>query len=355
MRQSRKLEHLKYCMLLKDGPAINGFEDFSLIHNCLPNLALDEVSLSCTVAGLKLAHPIIINAITGGGQEVAEVNKRLAEFAHITGSAMAVGSQYAAFENPEVESSYKIVNKYNPNGIIFANLGAHASPKQAQQAVKMVDAKAIQIHLNVAQELMMEEGDRNFAGYRENIAAIVDKVSVPVIVKEVGCGMAMEQVKALVETGVKALDVGGAGGTNFLAIEAARTNNELAPEVLKWGVPTAISAVEASENLPTHVDLIVSGGIRSPLEVVKSLVLGGKAVGIAAPIVKLTHQNNLESAQESFEAFLSQIKQFMVLLGAKNISELATVPIIISGYSREWLTARGINIVKYGTRNKKHG
>lgn len=354
MRQSRKLEHLKYSMLLKDGPAINGFGDFSLIHNCLPNMALDEVSLSCSVVGLKLAHPIIINAVTGGGQEVTAINERLAQFARVTNSAMAVGSQYAAFENPDVEISYKIVNKVNPNGIIFANLGAHATPEQAQQAVEMIGAKAIQIHLNVAQELMMGEGDRDFSGYRDNIAAIVKKVNVPVIVKEVGCGMAMEQAAELVQTGIKALDVGGAGGTNFLAIEAARTSVELAPEILQWGIPTAISTVEVLEKLPPHVDLIVSGGIRTPLEVVKALALGGKAVGIANPIVKLIHEHDLESAKKSFETFISQIRQFMVLLGTKTLNELATAPIIISGSSRDWLMARGINVVKYGTR-QKHG
>lgn len=354
MRQSRKLDHLRYCMQLKDGPANNGFDDFSLIHNCLPNLALNEVDLSCSIAGIKLTHPIIINAITGGGPEVTAVNERLAEFARVTCSPMAVGSQYAAFENPEVESSYNVVNRVNPNGIIFANLGAHATPDQAQRAVDMVGAKAIQIHLNVAQELMMGEGDRHFIGYLENIAKIANKVSVPVIVKEVGCGIAMEQAEELVQAGVKAIDVGGAGGTNFLAIEAARTNVELAHEVLNWGISTAVSTVEVAEIIPNNVDLIVSGGIRTPLEVVKSLALGGKAVGVATPIVRLVHELNLESAKKSFDKFLNEIKQFMVLLGVKKINELLTVPIIITGYSKDWLMARGVNVIKYGTR-QKHG
>ena len=151
------------------------------------------------------------------------MNGHIAEFACLTNTAMAVGSQYAALEDPEVQHSYQIVREKNPDGIIFANLGAHATPMQAQLAVDMIHAQAIQIHLNPAQEFMMAEGDRDFSGYLKNIAKIVESVKVPVIVKEVGCGIAKEQAALLAEVGVKAIDVGGMGGTNFLAIEAARS------------------------------------------------------------------------------------------------------------------------------------
>ncbi|MDT8901197.1 type 2 isopentenyl-diphosphate Delta-isomerase [Anaeroselena agilis] len=352
MRQSRKLDHLKYSLALTDGPAANGFADFSLVHNCLPGLAFSTIELATTVAGVSLRHPVIINAITGGAADVTAINAQLAELARRTGAAMAVGSQYAALENPAVSESYQVVRSVNPDGVLFANLGAHATPDQAVRAVSMIGADAIQIHLNAAQELAMPEGDRDFGGYLENIAAIVAVSPVPVIVKEVGSGVAREQATALVAAGVKAIDTGGAGGTNFVAIEAARGSAELPAETLAWGIPTAVSAVEVVSVLPPSVDLIVSGGIRSPLDAVKALALGGRAVAIATPAIRLLRERGLREAVAWFESFLSEIRRYMLLVGAGEIANLADVPVVITGKSREWLTQRGIDTTCFARRTR---
>lgn len=350
MRQSRKLDHLKYSLALADGPGSSGFADFSLIHNCLPDLAVDAVALNTTVAGLRLRQPVIINAITGGAADVTSVNAQLAEVARECGAALAVGSQYAALENPEVRDSYQIIRKVNPGGIVFANLGAHTTPADAARAVEMLAADAIQIHLNVAQELFMPEGDRDFSGYLANIAAIVAGSRVPVIVKEVGCGIAREQAAALAAVGVKAIDIGGRGGTNFVAIEAARSQDEISADFLDWGIPTAVSAVEVISALPPTVDMIVSGGIRSPLDAVKSLVIGGRAVAIAAPLVRRLDEAGLPATICWFGEFLGDIRRYMVLVGAAAIDRLAAVPLVIGGASREWLTDRGIDVTSFATR-----
>jgi len=350
VRQSRKLDHIKYSLSLADGPGISGFADIGLIHNCLPNLGWDELDISSSIAGIPINNPLIINAITGGAHDVTTVNGQIAEFARLTNTAMAVGSQYAALEYPEVEQSYKIVREKNPNGIIFANLGAYATPRQAQLAVDMIDAQAIQIHLNVAQELIMTEGDRDFSGYLINIANIVERVKVPVIVKEVGCGIAKEQAKQLAEIGIKAIDVGGMGGTNFLAIEAARSQIDIYPETLSWGIPTAISAVEIMSVLPRHVDMVVSGGIRTALDVVKSLALGGTGVGMATPIIRMLHEKDIEYTVNWFNNLLHEIKCYMILSGIANIKDSAKVPVVITGYTKEWLMARGIDTTQYGIR-----
>jgi isopentenyl-diphosphate delta-isomerase len=354
VRQSRKLDHLKYSLELNDGPNTSGFADISLVHNCLPNLSWDEIDLSSSITGIALSHPLIINAITGGANDVAFINERIAEFACLTNTAMAIGSQYAALECPEVQHSYKIVRKKNPDGIIFANLGAYVTAEQAQSAVDMVDAQGIQIHLNVAQEIMMTEGDRDFSGYLSNISKITNKVKVPVIVKEVGCGIAREQAIMLAEVGIKAIDVGGTGGTNFLAIEAARRQLEANLETLSWGIPTVISAVETMSVLPKHVDMMVSGGIRSSLDVIKALALGGVATGMATPIVKMLYENDIDYAVNWFQQFLHEVQCYMLLLGSGNIRELRKTPLIISGHSKEWLTTRGIDVTKYAISGK-HG
>lgn len=350
MRQSRKLDHIKCSLSLADGPGVSGFADMNLVHNCLPNLGWEKLDLTSSIAGIPINNPLIINAITGGAHDVTTVNGQIAEFACHTHTAMAVGSQYAAIEDPQVLQSYKIVREKNPDGIIFANLGAYATPQQAQLAVEMIDAQGIQIHLNVAQELIMTEGDRDFSGYLTNIEKIVDHVQVPVIVKEVGCGIAKEQAALLAQIGIKAIDVGGMGGTNFLAIEAARSQLPVVPETLCWGIPTAISAVEIMSVLPKHVDMIVSGGIRTSLDVVKSLALGGNAVGMATPIIRMLHEKNMEYAMEWFTNFLHEIKCYMLLSGAGSIQDLAKVPVVITGYSKEWLMTRGIDTTHYGVR-----
>jgi len=350
VRQSRKLEHLKQTVALKDGPGVTGFDDLNLIHNCLPDLAWSELDLTTTVAGIKLGQPVMINAITGGATDVAKVNGQLAELARRTGMAMAVGSQFSALENPEVIDSYKIVRQVNPDGVIFANLGAHITPDDARRAVEMIGAAAIQIHLNVAQELIMAEGDREFRGYFNNIREIAADCPVPVIVKEVGCGIAAEAAKMLIMAGVKAIDVGGRGGTNFLAIEAARANRQLSVGTLHWGIATAVSALEVMAVLPEKVDLMVSGGIVSALEAVKAFAIGGKTVGIAGQVVKILACQGLDAAEMWLNDYFDEIKRYMLLVGAAKISDLVRVPLVITGFSREWLTARGVDVVSYAGR-----
>jgi isopentenyl-diphosphate delta-isomerase len=353
VRQSRKLDHIKYAIQLTDGPKETGFADFTLLHNCLPEMSLEKIDISSRLAGLTIAHPILINAITGGTNDVLDINARLAELAAATNSVMAVGSQYAALEDSANSASYRIVREKNPHGLILSNLGAHATPEEALRAIDMLESDGLQLHLNPAQEIIMAEGDRSFTGYLKNIEKIVKVSPVPVIAKEVGCGIAKEQAAALVETGVQAIDVGGLGGTNFMNIEAARQSIKLPQETLSWGIPTALSTVEVASVLSKNLTLIVSGGIRTPLDAVKALALGGDAIGIAAPFLRLIKEGP-EASLSWFSGFIQSLKKFMLLTGAKTISELREKPLVITGYSREWLTERGIDTRKYALR-KKHG
>jgi isopentenyl-diphosphate delta-isomerase len=348
------MDHLKFTVSLPDGPGDTGFADISLVHNCLPDLAWQDIELSTAVAGLSLKHPVIINAITGGATDVTRINAQLAELAMATNSAMAVGSQYSALEDPAVQDSYKIVRKINPNGIVFANVGAHVTVDQARRAVAMIEAQALQIHLNAAQEILMPEGDRDFSGYLDKIAEIACKCEVPVIVKEVGFGVAREQAKLLSETDCRAIDIGGMGGTNFMAIESARGKSRRSADNLSWGIPTAISAIEVRSVLAPDKDMVVSGGVRTALDALKSLILGGCAVGVAGPVVRLLHENSLDEAVSWLNGFLEDIKRYMLLLGISRISGLPDVPVIITGRCRDWLLAREIDPTKYANP-KKHG
>lgn len=349
-RQSRKLDHIQYALKLTDGPVQSGFDDLSLIHNALPERDYQAITLAVNFMGTMLNHPILINAMTGGSADVAKVNAELARLAVATHSAMAAGSVFSALERSEYRASYQVIRELNPDGVVFANLGAHVTCEQAREAVALLGANALQIHLNPAQEIMMAEGDRNFCGYLRNLEKIVAALDVPVIVKEVGTGIAREQARQLCLTGIKGIDVSGAGGTNFIAIEAARSQQKPDAGLLQWGIPTIISAIEVQSVLPGNVDLIISGGVRTPLDVVKSLTLGAQMVGMAAPWLQAVISVGSVAATKQFKMFLDSIKKYMLLTGAENCSQLREKPMIIHGRTREWLTERNINTSAFANR-----
>lgn len=299
-----------------------------------------------------MAHPLVINAMTGGAIALAAVNGRLAEVAARTSSLMAVGSQRAAIEDPAVLDSFRVVRRLNPKGIIWANIGAYAGEDEARRVVEMIEANALQIHLNAAQEIGMPEGDDDFSGWLRQIERIVRVLPVPVVVKETGCGMAGEQIRQLVSVGIAAVDVGGMGGTNFIAIEAARSEKRLPAEMLDWGIPTAVSAFEAMEVLPPEVDLMVSGGIRTALDIVKAMAIGAKAVGLAGPLVRLTEKAGVESAISWIEETLLLLRKYLLLLGKPHFAAARQHPLIIGGETRQWLELRGICPGQYACRGR---
>ena len=246
-RVDRKDEHIYYS--LRKVPARADFSEIYLVHNCLPNLDFNEISLNATYMGRTYRSPLFINALTGGTRLALRVNAELAVVARDKDLPMAVGSQMAALENNEALASFKIIRRVNPRGSIWANIGSYANSSMAKKAIRMIRADGLQIHLNVAQELMMPEGDCNFAGMVDRIAQIVKTCQVPVIVKEVGFGIAREQALELMQVGVKAIDVAGRGGTNFIYIESRRSGRSISDELYRWGIPTAISIVEVNDAL----------------------------------------------------------------------------------------------------------
>lgn len=342
IRQSRKVQHIEHFLRTFTDKKANGFGDVHLVHDALSELDMDSVHLSTSIGGINLEYPVFINAITGGDDKVIDINRKLAACARKTGIAMAVGSQYAAIKNPAVRFSYEVVRKENPDGIIFANLGAYATLENAKEAVAMLDANALQIHLNVAQELFMQEGDRDFSRCLDNIKNIAQSITVPVIVKETGCGIAFEAAQKLLASGIKAIDVSGSGGTNFLAIETSRTGTDLDEDVLAWGIPTAISLLECKKAIAGKVDLIASGGITTALEVVKSMALGAGAVGLAGIFLKILLEDGEEALCQRINQMLAECRKIMLLTGSESISMLKQKPTVITGFVKDWLASRSL-------------
>ncbi|WP_108671231.1 type 2 isopentenyl-diphosphate Delta-isomerase [Peribacillus acanthi] len=339
-RTKRKLDHIEHA-LATGQEGITGFHDFMFVHQSLPDINVDEIDLTTEIGELTLSSPIFINAMTGGGgKETEEINRAFAWAAQETGIGMAVGSQMAAIKDATQIPSYQIVRKVNPKGIIIANLGAEATVDQAKLAIDMIEANALQIHLNVIQELAMPEGDRSFYGALNRIEQIVNSVEVPVIIKEVGFGMSKETAKKLSSIGIQFVDVGGFGGTNFAKIENKRRVRGL-DYFNQWGISTLCSILEAQSE-GRNLTVIASGGIKDSLDIVKCLALGAKATGLAGFLLKIYKERGVEALVTQIEEMQEDIKLIMAALGKKRIGELSSAPYVLLGQSLEWAKQRNL-------------
>lgn len=340
--EQRKDDHIEIAYRQYNAQAESGFEHVRFIPNALPQLALNDVDTSVKVFDetTKWDTPLYINAMTGGSKKGENINESLARVAAKTGLAMASGSLSAALKNPHLEETFSVIRRFNPHGFVMANVSAGASAEQAIKAVEILQANALQIHLNAAQELVMSEGDRDFSAWLNNIEDIVralDSMKVPVVVKETGCGMSAHDVLRLKNVGVRAVDVGGRGGTNFVAIENARRGRKSDYEFLdSWGLTTVESLLDiaqcdeilceprdcADSCDSARMQVFASGGVRTPLDVVRSLRLGASAAGVAGEFLHTLISEGEDALVEQIESWKAQIRVIMALLGCKNIEDL---------------------------------
>lgn len=314
----------------------NYFKYIYLEHNALPEIDFNEIDTSSSFLGKSVSFPVMINAMTGGFDKAVEINRSLAEIAKKFNIPMAVGSQAIAVEDKVYEASFKVVREVHKEGLVISNINAFASVEQVAKAIDMIQADAIQIHLNPAQEICMPEGDRNFKGVLKNIEKIVKSVPKPVIVKEIGFGISKEVAKKLLEVGVKYIDIGGRGGTNFIQIESERNEHFHFEELFQWGIPTALSLIECRA-LSKDTKLICSGGMKNAEEVVKALCLGADMIGISGPILRTLLDGGCEAVEQYIENLMYKSKAIMLLLGKKNVEELKVVPYRFKGELKELL------------------
>lgn len=292
--EHRKREHIE--TVLKENVAAkgitSGFERFAFEHVALPELDLDAVDLSCELFGKRMAAPLLISSMTGGTTRAREINFRLAAAAQEFGIAMALGSQRAGLENPDLAKTYQ-VRAVAPDILLFANMGAVQlnygfGVDEARRAVEMIDADALFLHLNPLQEAVQPEGDRNWRGLYDKIEGLARDLSVPLAVKEVGNGISAAVARRLADCGVAAIDVAGAGGTSWSEVEAYRQPDPLTREIAHgfagWGIPTAIALMEARQAVP-DMPIFASGGMRNGVDAAKAIRLGATLVGVAQPVL----------------------------------------------------------------------
>lgn len=349
--QNRKDEHVNLALEYFKERKYSDFDNIDFVHNAFPEVNIDEVDISTTIAGQKLEHPFYISGMTGGSEFTKKFNEKLAILARETNTFMAVGSLSIALKDESTHESFTIARKENPKGPLFANLGADKTLEDAKKAISIIDADGIQIHVNVAQEVVMPEGERNFNGWLNNVKEIVEGCGKPVIVKEVGFGMSRKTLKLLKEIGVKTVDIAGKNGTNFAWIENSRRTNDKYDFLVNYGNSTVNSLLEAKEFIG-DIEIIASGGVRNSMDIIKALSLGANAVAMAGRFINLVNEKSIEEAVEEVNNWKYQLKSIMALLGARNIEELRKKDIILRGEVREWAEARGIDVKEYANREK---
>ena len=323
--KSRKIDHIRIC-LNEDVKfqKTNGFEKYELKHNALASFNFSDVDLKTEFLDHKLSAPIIISSITGGCKDAEKVNKNLAEAAQKLGIAMSCGSQKAMIRDEKLSYSYQI-RDVAPDILYIGNIGLDYLKNKENFdrmniALREIEANAIFVHLNLAQELVQQEGERNFANLKVNLEDFIKFMDLPVLAKEVGFGISGKTAIELKKTGVKVVDIAGAGGTSWTKVEKYRQkNNILAERFSEWGTPTAESLVEC--RLAVDMPLIASGGIYDGITACKAFALGADLIGIAGPLLKAANKSS-EKVEEYLENFILELKTAMMLVGAKNLEEL---------------------------------
>lgn len=306
----RKKDHIR--LALADKTTLTSLDAYAIDYNSVPRFGLDTLDTSTTICNKKWQFPFFINAITAGGEECNKINQDFMEVSKACGVEFFPGSYSPALKDKNDEAVY-------PKGYSI-NLGLDKDPNLILDAIEKTKAQYIQLHTNPLQEIVMPEGDHNFESWLSTLTEVSKKSPIPVILKETGFGMNEETIKLAIDLNLAAVDVSGMGGTNFARIENGRREDK-STYLENIGYTTAES-LEFAAPYRDKIDIIASGGIRNPLDVVKCLALGAKAVGVSKTFLEILVNDGKEALIDEIEKWKKELKFLMILMNAKNIDEL---------------------------------
>ncbi len=322
-------------------------EDVHLVHQSLPERALADVDLTTKLLDRTLAAPIVVSGMTGGTDEAYAINRDIARAAQSLGVGFGVGSQRAMVLHPELEATFQ-VRDTAPEVFLIGNLGIvqarELGASKVAELARRIGADAMAIHLNPAQELIQERGDRDFRGGINTLRNLVETLDVPIIVKETGCGLSLDVARAAIDVGVRAVDVSGAGGTSWVAAEAHRAADgsdaaALGDELWDWGLPTAVSVAACAR---AGLEVIATGGVRTGHDIARAIALGAAAGGFAAPVLRAHRAGGYDGVVEHLSRVIHSIRTVTLLCGRGAATELATAPRHLGPQLRAWLDDLGI-------------
>lgn len=334
MRQERKREHVE-SYLKTEYVGDNLFKDIYIENNSLPGINFEEIDTKVSFLGKTVDFPLMINAMTGGADELSSINEDLARIARDFNIPMAVGSQKIGIEYPECKESFKIARDIlGKDGILIGNLSANASLEELIEASSMIEADAMQLHLNVCQEMFMDEGDRNFKDIEKNIEYLSKNYEKPIIIKEVGFGISATVSKKLTKLGINHIDISGTGGTNFIEIEDMRNFNKDYSDMYHWGIPTAKALIDCKRENPDNF-YISSGGVNNADSIIKSFILGANFTAISGEVLRYLMHGGFDEAEKYVEDIIEKSKIIMMLLGVKKIKDLKNINYTLTGRLKE--------------------
>jgi len=332
----RKKEHIEIALNhnVQFRTKTSEFEKYDFVHCALPEMAFHEVDTKTTFLGKTISFPLMITAMTGGFPGAEKINQILGEVCEKEKIALGVGSQRQMIENAKHLETYRVVQKHSHAIPILGNIGASEIIKMKdfspiQKLVDLIQADAMAVHLNPLQEILQQEGNRDFRGVLNAIKKLVKELSVPVIVKEIGCGISQSVAKQLVDVGVTYIDVAGAGGTSWTAIEFhRRANKELAQAFWDWGIPTAKSIEMVKQVKGARI--IASGGIRNGIDMAKAIALGAELCGAALPMLKaIGIKPKAEPLYRLIQKWREEFRMVLFLTGSDSVAKLHRKGILI--------------------------
>ncbi|HHG7587942.1 TPA: type 2 isopentenyl-diphosphate Delta-isomerase [Streptococcus pneumoniae] len=328
MTTNRKDEHILYALEQKS--SYNSFDEVELIHSSLPLYNLDEIDLSTEFAGRKWDFPFYINAMTGGSNKGREINQKLAQVAESCGILFVTGSYSVALKNP-TDDSFSVKSSH-PNLLLGTNIGLDKPVELGFQTVEEMNPVLLQVHVNVMQELLMPEGERKFRSWQSHLADYSKQIPVPIVLKEVGFGMDAKTIERAYEFGVRTVDLSGRGGTSFAYIENRRSGQR--DYLNQWGQSTMQALLNAQE-WKDKVELLVSGGVRNPLDMIKCLVFGAKSVGLSRTVLELVETYTVEEVIGIVQDWKADLRLIMCSLNCATIADLQKVDYLLYGKLKE--------------------
>jgi isopentenyl-diphosphate delta-isomerase len=326
LERDSKAEHIRLALEQRMQLGANYFDAYHFEHAALPEVDFADIDPGVYFLGRRLAAPLLISSMTGGTEAAGLINRNLAAAAERAGIAVGLGSQRKALEDPAKADTFQ-VRAVAPSIPLLANLGAvqlnyGLGVRDCLQAVEMIGADALILHLNPLQEAIQPEGQRNFAGLLPKIGEIVRGLPVPVVVKEIGCGISAATASALVGQGIRIIDTAGVGGTSWARIEAERAGAlDLGEIFAGWGIPTPLSIQQVRAIGVEDLTVIASGGLRNGIDVAKALALGADLAGMAFPFLQAATESP-ERVVERIDRIVLELKICMFCLGVRTLAEL---------------------------------
>ncbi|WP_182172751.1 type 2 isopentenyl-diphosphate Delta-isomerase [Flaviflexus equikiangi] len=359
---SRKEDHIRLAAEQQDQPAsYRGFDDIEILHHALAGIDRAQVDTSVTVGPWTWRAPFYVTGMTGGTETAMTINRALARATAATGIPMASGSIGIALDYPETSPSFTVIREENPDGIVLANIGAGRSLDDAKRAVDLLSADGLQLHLNSVQETVMPEGSRDFSAWLGLVEQIASGLDVPIIVKEVGFGLSAKTLTELKNAGVTIADVAGSGGTDFAKIENDRRSGGHDDYSYLNGFGSSAVQCLLDARLGHHVGpnadpnftVLASGGVRHPLDVVKSVAMGARAVGVAGTFLKVALSEGADAMTEVLEIWMERVGQLQAMMGAATPGALEYTDILVRGRSREFADLRGLDVRALARRSQE--